>query len=68
MASYSAFLNLHVICEGVENESQVDFLQKNNCDEIQGYYFSHPLSSRDLEQKFQDIQHSALHWSKIKQI
>lgn len=36
-------LGMHVTAEGVENETQVAFLQKLNCDSIQGYYYSKPL-------------------------
>ena len=36
-------LNLSVIAEGVETESQQAFLIEKNCDEIQGYYISKPL-------------------------
>ena len=36
-------LNLKVIAEGVEIKEELDFLQANDCDEIQGYYFSKPL-------------------------
>jgi len=38
-------LNLRVIAEGVENEAQLSFLRAHQCDEIQGYYFSRPLSA-----------------------
>jgi diguanylate cyclase (GGDEF)-like protein/PAS domain S-box-containing protein len=38
-------LNLRVIAEGVENEAQMSFLRAQQCDEIQGYYFSRPLSA-----------------------
>ncbi len=36
-------LGLEVVAEGVENEAQLEFLRREGCDEVQGYYFSHPL-------------------------
>ena len=36
-------MNRKVIAEGVETEAQLKFLQKEQCDEIQGYYFSKPV-------------------------
>ncbi len=41
--SMAKSLRLEVIAEGVETKQQLNFLAKNNCDEIQGYYFSRPL-------------------------
>ncbi|WP_435165016.1 putative bifunctional diguanylate cyclase/phosphodiesterase [Paenibacillus glycanilyticus] len=43
-------LNIQVIAEGVENEEQMEFLRKHNCDEMQGYFWSPPVSSADIEQ------------------
>jgi diguanylate cyclase (GGDEF)-like protein/PAS domain S-box-containing protein len=40
-------LHLRVIAEGVENEAQMSFLRAQQCDEIQGFYFSKPLSADD---------------------
>jgi diguanylate cyclase (GGDEF)-like protein len=31
------------IAEGVELQEQIDFLRKNSCDVVQGYFYSHPL-------------------------
>lgn len=42
-------LNLDVIAEGVETESQSIFLQKLDCNLMQGYWYSRPLRVEDLE-------------------
>lgn len=36
-------LNLQIVAEGVETKEQVDFLRKEGCDFIQGYFYSRPL-------------------------
>jgi len=36
-------LKMTVVAEGVENQQQLDYLIKNNCDSIQGYFFSRPV-------------------------
>jgi len=41
-------MRIKVVAEGVENEGQLGFLRKHCCDEIQGYYFSPPLSGEDF--------------------
>lgn len=43
-------LKLRVIAEGVETEEQLAFLEANQCDEIQGYYFSQPVPAIAFEQ------------------
>ena len=45
-------LKLSVIAEGVETEEQLKYLQKYDCDEIQGYYYSKPIPAEDFEKKF----------------
>lgn len=37
-------LNLTIICEGVEDKDQVQYLKKIGCDFFQGYYFAKPIS------------------------
>ena len=37
-------LRLNVVAEGVETESERDFLIQMRCDELQGYFFSRPLN------------------------
>ena len=46
--SMAKSLRLEVIAEGVETEQQQDFLAQNNCDDIQGYFFSRPLVYDDF--------------------
>jgi EAL domain-containing protein (putative c-di-GMP-specific phosphodiesterase class I) len=38
-------LSLTVVAQGVETKEQADFLRAHACDEIQGFYFSKPMSA-----------------------
>jgi EAL domain-containing protein (putative c-di-GMP-specific phosphodiesterase class I) len=49
--SMAKSLNLKVIAEGVETEAQMAFLREHHCDEIQGYYFSKPISTGEVADK-----------------
>ncbi|MDD5330711.1 MAG: EAL domain-containing protein [Sulfuricella sp.] len=42
-------MRLRVIAEGVETEEQRSFLRLRHCDEMQGFFFSRPVSSADFE-------------------
>src|SRR5690606_28992727 len=41
-------MNLQVVAEGVEQESQLSFLRSQGCDEVQGYLISKPLTAKAL--------------------
>jgi diguanylate cyclase (GGDEF)-like protein/PAS domain S-box-containing protein len=41
-------LRLRVVAEGVETEDQFAFLQRRQCDEAQGFYFSPPLIAGEI--------------------
>ena len=41
-------LGLNLIAEGVESAEQLDFLRQHNCNVIQGFYYSKPLSKADF--------------------
>ncbi|MDO9265469.1 MAG: EAL domain-containing protein [Sulfurimonas sp.] len=43
-------LGLTIVAEGVETEMQKDFLIKENCTILQGYYFSKPLNRDKFEE------------------
>jgi predicted signal transduction protein with EAL and GGDEF domain/FixJ family two-component response regulator len=44
-------LGLQVIAEGVETRAQYDYLRDHDCDQVQGYFISKPMSAADLERK-----------------
>jgi len=41
-------LGLKVAAEGVETRTQAEFLRNQNCDVLQGYYFSHPIPAEEM--------------------
>ncbi len=43
-------LRLQVIAEGVETQSQLDYLRENGCDQMQGYFFSRPITQEAFVQ------------------
>jgi diguanylate cyclase (GGDEF)-like protein/PAS domain S-box-containing protein len=45
-------MKLNVVAEGVETEEQSRLLRLLNCDEIQGYWFGHPVPSDVFEAKY----------------
>lgn len=51
-------LQMEVIAEGVETERQLQLLEEMGCDNIQGYYFSKPLSEKEYVQFVASYQQS----------
>ena len=54
-------LGLKVIAEGVETEAQCEFMRTSVCDEIQGYFFSRPISAQAIEDLFSEGRQLAPH-------
>ncbi len=49
-------LEMKVVCEGVENRQQRDFLRNIGCDLAQGYHYSKPVVFNELCQLLRDDQ------------
>ena len=47
-------LKLKVVAEGVETAEQLDLLASAGCDEIQGFYFSQPVSAHEMERMLRE--------------
>ena len=50
-------IGLRVVAEGVETEAQLEHLREQGCDEIQGYYFSRPVSATEFAQMLKAGKH-----------
>ena len=42
-------LNLKVVAEGVETGPQLEFFSRKMCDEVQGFYYCHPMPPERIE-------------------
>jgi len=47
--SMARALNLRVVAEGVETEAQLDFLRRENCEVVQGFLHSRPVSAAEFD-------------------
>ena len=50
-------IGMHIVAEGVEQESQIEILHKLGVDIIQGFYFDRPLPKEDITARFQSPQY-----------
>ena len=48
-------LNIRTVAEGIEEESQVEFLKRNGCDLIQGYYYYRPMPVEEFEKEVDKV-------------
>lgn len=58
IAALGKVLNLTMVAEGVETEEQRDFLRSLECEYMQGYLFSKPLSPQDATELLQNYRSS----------
>ena len=47
-------LDMHVVAEGIEKKEQVDFLARQGCDMIQGFYYAKPMPIEEFEKKVEE--------------
>lgn len=47
--SMAKSLGLQTIAEGVETTAQMEYLREQGCTEMQGYFYSHPLTAHQFE-------------------
>ncbi|MCZ2721942.1 EAL domain-containing protein [Marinomonas sp. 15G1-11] len=52
MIQFARTLGLKVIAEGVETQEQLNFCDENQCDLIQGYFYSKPIPASEFEARF----------------
>ena len=45
-------LGVDTLCEGVETEDQVRFLQESGCSKLQGYYYSKPIPLEKVVERY----------------
>ena len=57
--SMAKHLKLKVVAEGIETAEQLDYLMRSECDKIQGYFISRPISYEAFEREYQNIQQFA---------
>lgn len=55
-------LKIAVVAEGVETREQLDFLADHQCDLIQGYLFSPPVTALELAERCAQIRQQLQEW------
>ncbi|MCL1695205.1 EAL domain-containing protein [Lysinibacillus sp. BPa_S21] len=57
--SMAKHLRLKVVAEGIEEVEQLAFLIEGDCDYIQGYLFSKPISAEEISNTFNELNNRA---------
>ena len=52
MMKLATSLGVDTVCEGVETQEQVNFLQEIGCAKLQGFYYSKPISLDEILEQF----------------
>ena len=52
IVSLAQRFGLRTVAEGVENQAQLEYLQRVGCSEAQGYYFAKPMTAEDIESNY----------------
>jgi EAL domain-containing protein (putative c-di-GMP-specific phosphodiesterase class I) len=60
MIVFGKSLNLKIVIEGIETKEQAKFCRKYGADLLQGYLFSKPIASENIERLF--LTHNAEAW------
>ena len=53
MMKMASSLGLDTVCEGVETETQVNFLREIGCSKLQGYYFLKPIPLGQILERYE---------------
>ena len=53
MVKMATALGIDTICEGVETQEQVHFLQEAGCSKLQGYFFDRPIPVENILEKYE---------------
>lgn len=53
--SLTESLGIGLTAEGVETEEELEFLKENKCDMVQGYLFSKPVESNEIEKLLEKL-------------
>lgn len=57
--AFAKALNMQIVVEGVETQTQAEFCTQQGCDLLQGYFYSKPIPAQEFEAVFLARRHSS---------